>query len=130
MFLWCSYSCIHRRKNMWIEIQLILHTAFRVHQAAVRTCLCYIYCRSAEKAQDTFFQCCLRKYRSFRPYWRYMPCTVVNPATYGSLPTFLSIYAAGFLLRICYPKAKFSKKKLIGVIATCCIRSYRSEIRS
>ena len=36
---------------------------------------------------------------------------------YGSLPTFLSIYGVGFLLRICYPKAKFSKKKLIAVIA-------------
>ena len=32
----------------------------------------------------------------------------------GSLPTFVGIYACGFLLRICYPKAKFSKKKLIG----------------
>lgn len=32
----------------------------------------------------------------------------------GSLPTFVAIYACGFLLRICYPKAKFSKKKLIG----------------
>lgn len=32
----------------------------------------------------------------------------------GSLPTFVGIYAAGFLLRICYPKAKFSKKSLIG----------------
>ena len=36
---------------------------------------------------------------------------------YGSLPTFLSIYGVGFLLRICYPKAKFSRKKLIAVIA-------------
>ena len=41
----------------------------------------------------------------------------VKSHDYGSLPTFLSIFAAGFLLRICYPKAKFSKKKLIGVIA-------------
>lgn len=32
----------------------------------------------------------------------------------GSLPTFIGIYAGGFLLRICYPKAKFSKNKLIG----------------
>ncbi len=32
----------------------------------------------------------------------------------GSLPTFMGIYACGFLLRICYPKAKFSKKKLIA----------------
>lgn len=32
----------------------------------------------------------------------------------GSLPTFIGIYACGFLLRICYPKAKFSKKKLIA----------------
>ena len=41
----------------------------------------------------------------------------VKSHDYGSLPTFLSIYAAGFLLRICYPKAKFSKKKLFAVIA-------------
>lgn len=36
----------------------------------------------------------------------------------GSLPTFIGIYACGFLLRICYPKAKFSKNKLIfaGVV--------------
>ena len=32
----------------------------------------------------------------------------------GSIPTFAAIYAAGFLMRICYPKAKFSKKTLIG----------------
>lgn len=31
----------------------------------------------------------------------------------GSLPTFVGIYCCGFLLRICYPKAKFSRKKLI-----------------
>lgn len=31
----------------------------------------------------------------------------------GSIPTFAAIYAAGFLLRICYPKAKFSKKTLV-----------------
>lgn len=32
----------------------------------------------------------------------------------GSLPTFMGIFVCGFLLRICYPKAKFSKKKLIA----------------
>ncbi len=31
----------------------------------------------------------------------------------GSLPTFAAIYISGFLLRICYPKAKFSKKTFI-----------------
>lgn len=31
----------------------------------------------------------------------------------GSLPTFLGIYISGFLLRICYPKAKLSKKTFI-----------------
>ncbi len=31
----------------------------------------------------------------------------------GSLPTFAAIFASGFLLRICYPKAKFSKNTLI-----------------
>lgn len=31
----------------------------------------------------------------------------------GSIPTFAAIYASGFLLRICYPKAKFSTKTLI-----------------
>lgn len=31
----------------------------------------------------------------------------------GSLPTFVGIYACGFLLRICYPKAKLSKKTFI-----------------
>lgn len=41
----------------------------------------------------------------------------VKSHDYGSLPTFLSIYTVGFLLRICYPKAKFSKKKLFAVIA-------------
>lgn len=36
----------------------------------------------------------------------------------GSLPTFVGIFAVGFFARICYPKAKFSKKTLIqaGVI--------------
>ena len=31
----------------------------------------------------------------------------------GSIPTFAAIYAVGFLLRICYPKAKFSNKTLL-----------------
>lgn len=36
----------------------------------------------------------------------------------GSLPTFLGIYISGFLLRICYPKAKLSKKTFVlaGII--------------
>jgi len=41
----------------------------------------------------------------------------VKSHDYGSLPTFLGIFSVGFLLRICYPKAKFSKKKLIAVAA-------------
>ncbi|MDD6279088.1 MAG: FtsW/RodA/SpoVE family cell cycle protein [Oscillospiraceae bacterium] len=36
----------------------------------------------------------------------------------GSLPTFVAIYACGLLFRICYPKAKFSKKTVVfGIIA-------------
>lgn len=31
----------------------------------------------------------------------------------GSIPTFVAIYASCFFMRICYPKAKFSKKTLI-----------------
>lgn len=31
----------------------------------------------------------------------------------GSIPTFMAIYASGFLLRICYPKAKFSRRTII-----------------
>ncbi|MCM1132303.1 MAG: FtsW/RodA/SpoVE family cell cycle protein [Ruminococcus flavefaciens] len=31
----------------------------------------------------------------------------------GSIPTFAAIYASGFLLRICYPKEKFSRKTLV-----------------
>jgi cell division protein FtsW (lipid II flippase) len=30
----------------------------------------------------------------------------------GSIPTFAAIYASCFFMRICYPKAKFSKKTL------------------
>lgn len=37
----------------------------------------------------------------------------------GSIPTFGAIYAAGFILRICYPKAKFSRKTVI--IAGVCV---------
>ena len=45
-----------------------------------------------------------------------MICLVqVKAHDYGSLPTFLGIFTVGFLLRICYPKAKFSKKKLFAV---------------
>ncbi len=36
----------------------------------------------------------------------------------GSIPTFGAIYASEFLLRICYPKAKFSRKTLI-IAGTC-----------
>ncbi|MBE6858279.1 MAG: FtsW/RodA/SpoVE family cell cycle protein [Ruminococcus sp.] len=32
----------------------------------------------------------------------------------GSLPTFIGIYICGFLLRICYPRAKFSKKTFVA----------------
>ncbi len=32
----------------------------------------------------------------------------------GSLPTFIAIYVCGITFRICYPKAKFSKKTLIA----------------
>lgn len=33
----------------------------------------------------------------------------------GSLPTFAAVAACGFIMRICYPKAKLSKKLLIGI---------------
>ena len=36
----------------------------------------------------------------------------------GSLPTFAAVAACGFLMRICYPKAKLSKKLIIGLSAT------------
>ena len=35
----------------------------------------------------------------------------------GSLPTFAAVAACGFIMRICYPKAKLSKKLLIGISA-------------
>ncbi len=31
----------------------------------------------------------------------------------GSIPTFAAIYASGFIARICYPKAKFSRKTVV-----------------
>ena len=36
----------------------------------------------------------------------------------GSIPTFDAIYVSGFLLRICYPKGKFSKKPIIIAVAS------------
>lgn len=40
----------------------------------------------------------------------------------GSIPTFAAIYASGFLLRICYPKAKFSRKTIVtaGICVAVC----------
>ncbi len=38
-------------------------------------------------------------------------------ADLGSLPTFMAIYISAFLLRICYPKAKLSKKTYITAAA-------------
>lgn len=35
----------------------------------------------------------------------------------GSLPTFAAVAACGFIMRICYPKAKLSKKLIIGISA-------------
>ncbi len=35
----------------------------------------------------------------------------------GSLPTFASVAGCGLLMRICYPKAKLSKKLIIGICA-------------
>lgn len=46
----------------------------------------------------------------------------------GSLPTFMGIYIAGYLLRVCYPKTKFSKKTYIaagsalGIVAIIAMR--------
>ncbi len=37
-------------------------------------------------------------------------------ADLGSLPTFVGIYTVGLLFRICYPKAKFSKKTVIAAV--------------
>ena len=33
----------------------------------------------------------------------------------GSLPTFIAIYGCGMVFRLCYPKAKLSKKLIIGI---------------
>lgn len=33
----------------------------------------------------------------------------------GSLPTFMAVAACAFIMRICYPKAKLSKKLIIGI---------------
>ncbi|MGN0620794.1 MAG: FtsW/RodA/SpoVE family cell cycle protein [Porcipelethomonas sp.] len=35
----------------------------------------------------------------------------------GSLPTFMAVAACAFMMRICYPKAKLSKKLIIGICA-------------
>ena len=51
----------------------------------------------------------------------------------GSIPTFAAIYASGFIARICYPKAKFSRKTIVlaaigvaiaGIIAVIVAPSY------
>ena len=34
----------------------------------------------------------------------------------GTLPTFVGIYGCGLIFRMCYPKAKFSKSRVIGLI--------------
>lgn len=35
----------------------------------------------------------------------------------GSIPTFAAIYAVGFMARICYPKAKFSRKTIVTAVS-------------
>jgi len=53
----------------------------------------------------------------------------------GSIPTFTAIYGAGVLLRICYPKAKFSKKTLavagiaVGILAVIAIKLAPEYVR-
>ncbi len=39
----------------------------------------------------------------------------------GSLPTFAAAYGCALVCRLCYPKAKFSKKSVIGIAAICAI---------
>lgn len=47
----------------------------------------------------------------------------------GSLPTFVGIYTCGLLFRICYPKAKFSKKTvIIGAVALLLIALLASKL--
>ncbi|MBQ1339094.1 MAG: FtsW/RodA/SpoVE family cell cycle protein [Ruminococcus sp.] len=53
----------------------------------------------------------------------------------GSLPTFMGIYICGYLLRVCYPKTKFSKKtyiaggSLLGIAAIIALRFAPSYVQ-
>ena len=42
----------------------------------------------------------------------------------GSLPTFAAVAGCGLIMRMCYPKAKLSKKLVIGICAGCAVLAF------
>lgn len=104
-----------RAENMWIEFgSLAIQPSEFVKPIFVLACATSI--ADQQKKHKILFVNVVYENIALLILTAFICLVQVKSHDYGSLPTFLSIFAAGFLLRICYPKAKFSKKKLFAVI--------------
>ncbi|MDE6539445.1 MAG: FtsW/RodA/SpoVE family cell cycle protein, partial [Ruminococcus sp.] len=104
-------------RSMWIEIGSIsIQPSEFIKPLFVLACATSV----AEQQNKRKIACFFVVYENFALYGLIMAICLLQwwCRDLGSLPTFMGIFASGFFVRICYPKAKFSKKTLItaGVI--------------
>ncbi|MDE5584278.1 MAG: FtsW/RodA/SpoVE family cell cycle protein [Ruminococcus sp.] len=104
-------------RSMWIEIG-----SFSIQPSEFIKPLFVLACATnvAEQQNKRKFLCFHVVYENFALYGLTAVICLLQwwCADLGSLPTFMGIFICGFFLRICYPKAKFSKKTIItaGII--------------
>jgi len=104
-------------RSMWIDIGSIsIQPSEFIKPFFVLTCATSI----AEQQNKRKLGCFFVVYENFALYGLTAVICLLQwwCRDLGSIPTFVGIFAVGFFARICYPKAKFSKKTLItaGVI--------------
>ncbi|MDE6500568.1 MAG: FtsW/RodA/SpoVE family cell cycle protein [Ruminococcus sp.] len=105
-------------RSMWIEIgsSITIQPSEFIKPLFVLACATSI----AEQQNKRKLACFFVVYENFALYGLTAVICLLQwwCRDLGSLPTFVGIFAVGFFARICYPKAKFSRKTLIqaGVI--------------
>ncbi|MCM1315625.1 MAG: FtsW/RodA/SpoVE family cell cycle protein [Ruminococcus sp.] len=104
-------------RSMWIEIgSITIQPSEFIKPLFVLACATSV----AEQQNKKQIACFFVVYENFALYGLTAAICLLQwwCRDLGSLPTFVGIFAVGFFTRICYPKAKFSKKTLItaGVI--------------
>lgn len=105
-------------RSMWIEIgdSISIQPSEFIKPLFVLACATTV----AEQQNKRKVACFFVVYENFALYGLTLTICLLQwwCRDLGSLPTFMGIFISGFFLRICYPKAKFSRKTLItaGVI--------------